>query len=97
MALVLRLDMTFPISPQVSHEKSSKTTAYALPFCETPPADTTWLYPVLIWHIIPDQAQILNAPGGDNDNVGYYRLFGNIMLLSMDFLIKLALKSESRV
>jgi hypothetical protein len=62
MALVLRLDMTFPISPQISHEKSSKTTAYALPFCETPPADTTWLYPFLTWHIIPDQAQILNAP-----------------------------------
>jgi hypothetical protein len=63
MALVLRLDMTFPISPQISHEKSSKTTAYALPFCETPPADTTWLYPFLTWHIIPDQAEILNAPG----------------------------------
>jgi hypothetical protein len=55
--------MTFPFSPSFAAKLFSKTTAYALIFCETPPADTTWLYPFLTWHIIPDQANILNAPG----------------------------------
>jgi hypothetical protein len=56
--------MTFTFSPSFATKLFSKTTAYALIFCETPPTDTTWLYPALTRHIIPDQAEILNAPGG---------------------------------